>query len=43
MEQLHGQELCEEIKRLKDRLDHVNKLSRIDQDTIAELRTVIGE
>ncbi|XP_039970986.1 cilia- and flagella-associated protein 58 [Bactrocera tryoni] len=41
MEQLHGQELDEEIKRLKDRLEHVNKLSRMDQATIAELRTVI--
>ncbi|XP_067630514.1 cilia- and flagella-associated protein 58 [Eurosta solidaginis] len=41
MEQLRGQELSEEIQRLKERLDHVNKLSKMDQATIAELRTVI--
>ncbi|XP_053954136.1 cilia- and flagella-associated protein 58 [Anastrepha ludens] len=41
MEQLHCQELSNEIERLKDRLDHVNKLSKMDLATIAELRTVI--
>lgn len=43
MEQLRCQELCDEIKRLKDQLDHMNKLSRMDQATMAELRTVIGK
>ncbi|XP_036323030.1 cilia- and flagella-associated protein 58 [Rhagoletis pomonella] len=41
LEQLRCQELTEEIQRLKERLDHVNKLSKMDQATIAELRTVI--
>lgn len=43
MEQLRCQELSDEIQQLKERLNQVNKMSKMDQATIAELRTVIGE
>ncbi|CAD6992535.1 unnamed protein product [Ceratitis capitata] len=41
MEQLRCQELNDEIQQLKERLNQVNKMSKMDQATIAELRTVI--